>query len=146
MKQCVKVTRIDHSHSFFFCSHSFINQVTCDLKSSLSCSLTVTCLKHVEFTVFYSKFHILHISVVCFQSLAHFFELCECFRELLFHFGNVHRSTNTSNNVFALCICKEFSEESVFSCSWVTCECNTCTTVISHVTKCHHLYVDSCSP
>ena len=146
MKQCIKVTRIDHSYSFFLCSHALVNKVACDLQSSLSCSLTVTCLKHVQFTVLYSKLHILHISVVCLQSMAYFVELFECFREFLFHLGNVHRCTNAGNNVLALCVCKELTEQSFCSCSRVTCECNTCSTVISHVTECHHLYVDSCSP
>ena len=146
MEKCIKVSRIDHSYSFFFCSHSLVNKVTSDLKSCLSCSLTVTSLKHEQFTMLYSKLHVLHISVVCFKCFAHIFELCERFREFLFHLGNVHRCTNTCNYVFALCICKELSEKSVLSCSRVTCKCNTCTTVISHISECHHLYVDSSSP
>ena len=146
MKQCVKVTRIDHSYSFFLRSHALVNKVACDLQSSLSSSLTVTCLQHVQFAVLYGKLHILHVSVVSLQSLAYIFELCKCLREFFFHFGNVHRSTNAGNNVLALCIGKEFSEQTVFSCSRVTGKCNTCTTVVSHVTKCHHLYVDSSSP
>ena len=64
----------------------------------------------------------------------------------LFHFGNVHWSTNSGNNVFSLCVCQELSKESVLSCSRVSCKCNTCSTVISHVTECHHLYVNSSSP
>ena len=54
----------------------------------------------------------------------------------------VHRCTNTGNNVFTLSICKEFTKQTVSSCSRVTCEGNTCTTVITHVTECHHLYVN----
>ena len=146
MKQSIQVTRIDHCYCFFFCSHSFIYQITSDLQSSLSCSLTVTCLQHVQFTMFYSKLHILHISVVSFQSFANFFELFECFRELLFHLGNMHRCTNTGNYVFTLCICQEFAEQTVVTCCRVTCECYTGTTVITHVTECHHLYVNCCSP
>src|SRR5699024_6420871 len=106
------------------------NKIACNLQSSLSCSLTVTCLKHIQFSVLYSKLHILHISVVCLQSMAYFIKLFECLREFLLHLGNVHRCTNTCNNVFALCICKELSKKSFCSCSRVTCKCNTCTTVI----------------
>ena len=47
MKKSIKVTRIDHSYCFFLCSHSLINKVTSDLQSSLSGSLTITCLQHV---------------------------------------------------------------------------------------------------
>ena len=39
------------------------------------------------------ELHILHISVVVFQSFANLFELYECFREFLLHFGDVHRCT-----------------------------------------------------
>ena len=146
MKQSIKVTWVDHCNSFFFCSHSLINKVTSDLQSSLSSSLTITCLQHVKFTMFYSELHILHISVVVFQSFANLFELYECFREFLFHFGNVHRCTNTGNNVFTLSVCQELTEQTISSCSRVTSEGNTCTTVISHVTECHHLYVYSSTP
>ena len=146
MKQGIQVSRVDHSDCLFLCSHALVNQVTCDLQSCFRCSLTVTCLQHVQLTVLNSKLHILHISVVCLQSLAHALELCKCLREFLFHLGNVHRSTNAGNNVLTLCICKELTEESVLSCSRVTGKCNTCTAVITHVTKCHHLYVNSGSP
>ena len=146
MQQRIQVTWVDHCYSFFFCSHALIYQVTSDLQSSFCSSLTITCLQHVQFTMFYCELHILHISVVFFQSFAYVLELYECFREFLFHFGNVHRCTNTSNYVFTLCVCQEFTKQTIFSCSRVTCKCNTCTAVITHVTKCHHLYVYSGSP
>ena len=44
-----------------------IYQITSNLQSSLSCSLTVTCLKHVQFSVFYSKLHVLHLLVTLLQ-------------------------------------------------------------------------------
>jgi len=93
-----------------------------------------------------SELHILHISVVCLQSMANFCKFLECFRELLLHLSDVHRCTNTSNNVLTLCIGKELTEQTFVSCSWVSCKCNTSTTVITHVTECHHLYVNSCTP
>ena len=146
MKKGIEVTRIDHSNCFFLCSHSFIYQITSDLQSSLSCSLTVTCLKHVQFSVFYSKLHVLHVSVVIFKCSANLFKLSECFWEFLLHLSDRHRCTNAGNNVFTLCILKEFSHQFLLSCSRVTSKCNTCTTVITHVTKCHRLYVYSSSP
>ena len=66
---------------------------------------------------FYSELHVLHISVVIFQSFANLFELYECFWEFLFHFSDMHRCTNTSNNVFTLSICQEFTEQTISSCS-----------------------------
>ena len=146
MQKCIEVTRIDHSYCFFFCSHALVNEVTSYFKSSLCCSLTVSCLEHIEIAVLNGELHILHISVVVFKNAAYFCELLECFGELLLHLGDVHRCTNTGNNVFTLCICKEFTEETLSACSRVTCECNTGTTVITHVTECHHLYVNCCTP
>ena len=64
MKQCVKVSRVDHGNSFFLCTHAFIHQVACDLQSSLSGSLAVSGLQHVQLAVLYGKLHILHVSVV----------------------------------------------------------------------------------
>ena len=58
----------------------------------------------------------------------------------------MHRCTNTGNYVLALCVGKELTEQSVLSCSRITGEGNTCTTVISHVSECHHLYVNSGTP
>ena len=95
-------------------------KVACDLQSSLCSSLTVTCLKHIQFTMLYSKLHILHISVMCFQSMAYFLELFKCLRELLLHLGDVHRCTNTGNNVLALSVGQELTEQSVLACSRVT--------------------------
>ena len=51
-----------------------------------------------------SELHILHISVMIFQSLTYFFEIGECLREFLSHLLNVHWSADTSYNVLALCV------------------------------------------
>ena len=146
MKKCIKVTRIDHCNSLFLSSHSLINEVTSDLKSSLCSSLTISCLKHIKLTVLNSELHILHISVVIFKCLTNLVELSECLWELLLHFRDVHWCTNTSNNVLALCVCKELTEQTLSTCSWVSCECNTCTAVVTHVTECHGLNVYCCTP
>ena len=146
VKECVEVSRIDHCNCFLRCSHTFVNQVTSDLHSSLSCSLTVSCLEHVELTVLNCELHVLHVSVVLFECLANLCELSECFRELLLHLSDLHRSTNACNNVFALCVCKELTEEALLTCSRVTCESNACTAVVTHVTECHGLNVNCCTP
>ncbi len=146
MKQCVKVSRVDHGNSFFLCTHAFIHQVACDLQSSLSGSLAVSGLQHVQLAVLYGKLHILHVSVVWFQSLANVLELYKSLRKFVFHLGNMHRSADTCNYVLALCIGQELAEQTVLACSRVSGKCNACTAVISHVSECHHLYVDSSSP
>ncbi len=146
VEQCVEVSGVDHQNSFLLCSHALINEVTSDLERSLSCSLTVTCLEHVELLVLNCELHILHISVVVLKSLANLLELCESSRELLSHLSDRHRSTNTCNYVLALCVCKELAHELLLACSRVTCECNTCTAIVTHITECHHLYVYSSTP
>ncbi len=146
VEQCVEVSGVDHQNSFLLCSHALVNEVASDLERSLSCSLTVTCLVHVELLVLNCELHILHISVVVLQSLANLLELLKSSGELLSHLSDRHGSTNTGNYVLALCVCEELTHELLLTCSRVTCKCNTGTTVITHVTKCHHLYVNSGTP
>ena len=146
MKKGVKVSGIDHSNSFLLGSHALINEVTSDLKSSLCGSLTISGLKHIELAVLNGELHILHVSVVLLKGSAYILELCECFRELLFHLGDVHRSSYTCNNVLALCVGKELTEEALSAGSGISGECNTGSAIIAHVTESHGLYVYSGTP
>ncbi len=81
-----------------------------------------------------------------FENGAYFSELLECLRELLLHLGDLHRSTNACNNVLALSVCQELTEEALVTSCRVTCESNTGTAVITHVTESHGLYVNGCTP
>ena len=146
MKECIEVTGIDHCNCFFRCSHALVNEVACDLHCSLSGSLTVSCLEHVELTVLNRELHILHVTVVLLEDGAYFSELLECLRELLLHLSDLHRSTNACNNVLALSVCQELTEEALVTCCRVTCESNTGTAIVTHVTESHGLYVNSCTP
>ena len=94
----------------------------------------------------YCKFHILHISVMFFQSCTHILKLLKCFRELLTHFLNMHWSSYSGNNIFTLCVSKELSKKSFSTSCRISCKCNTSSTVIPHITKCHRLYINCCSP
>ena len=146
MKQCIQVTRIDHSYCFFFCSHTFIYEVTCNLQSSLSCSLTITCLQHEKFSILDSKLHILHISVMIFQSCTNFCKLFKYFRHNVCQCRNWLWCTNTGNYVFTLSVHKELAHKFFLTCSRVTGKCNTCTGFVRPVTECHFLYVNSGTP
>ena len=146
MKKGVKVSGIDHCNSFLLGSHSLINEVTSDLESSLSGSLSVSGLKHIELAVLNGELHILHVSVVLLEGSAYVLELCECLGELLFHLGDVHRSSYTCNNVLALCVGKELTEEALSAGSGITGESNTGTAIVTHVTECHGLNVNCGSP
>ena len=56
------------------------------------------------------------------------------------------RSTDTCNNVFALCVDKEFAEEFVFAGCGVTGKCNAGTGKVAAVTEYHGLYVYCSTP
>ena len=130
MKQSVEVTRIDHQHCFFFSLMTFVYQVTGDLQSCGSGSLTVTALEHIEFLVLNSKLHILHIMIMVLKEFANLDELSVCFGEFFFHLSNGHRSTNTCYYVLALCIDEELTHQLVLAGCRITGKCYTGTGLI----------------
>ena len=56
------------------------------------------------------------------------------------------RRTDTSDDVFALCIDQPFAEEEVFASGRVSGESNACRRSITHVAEDHRLDVDGSSP
>ena len=56
------------------------------------------------------------------------------------------RSSDASNDVFALSIDEVFAEENVLAGRRVSCECNACRAVVTHVSENHRLNVYSGSP
>ena len=113
MKQCVQVTGINHCHCFLLCAHSFIYQVAGNLQCSLCGSLAVSGLQHIQLAMLHGKLHILHISVVSLQFVAHTIKLLESLGELVGHLGNLHGCTDTCYHVLALGVCKEFTEKTL---------------------------------
>ena len=93
-----------------------------------------------------SELHILHISVMIFQSLTYFLELSKCLREFVSHLSDLHRCTNTCYYVLTLCVGQELTEQALSTGSRISGKCNTGTTVITHVTECHRLNVNSSTP
>ena len=146
MEQCVEVTGIDHQNGLFLGSHALVNEVAGDLESSLSCTLAVTGLEHIELAVLDGELHVLHISVVIFKDLANLVELSEGLGELLLHLGDVHGGTNAGNDVFALGVGKELAEEALVAGGGVAGERNAGTAVIAHVAERHRLDVNGCAP
>ena len=55
------------------------------------------------------------------------------------------RSPDTCNDVLALCVHEVLTVEVVVSSGRVTCECDTCSRGLTHVSKDHALNVDGCS-
>ena len=146
MKEGVKVSGVYHKDSFFLSPHTLVNEVTSDLESGLSGSLTVSGLKHEELAVLNGELHILHISVVILEGLADLLELGKRLGELLLHLGYLHGSTDARNDVLALCIGKELTEEALSAGSGVTGKSNAGAAVIAHVAECHRLDVNSGAP
>ena len=137
MEESIEVSGIDHRNSLFLCSHALVNEVAGDLESSLSGSLAVSGLEHVELAVLNGELHVLHISVVVLESSANLLELLESLGELLSHLSDGHGSTNACNNVLALSVCKELTHELLLAGSGISCEGYAGTAVVAHVTECH---------
>ena len=70
-----------------------------------------------------------------------FHELLVALRKVFLKLGDRLRSTNTGNNVLALCIDQVLTEDALCTCGWVTGERNACTGGISLITEYHGLYV-----
>ena len=146
VKQGVEVSRVDRKDGSLFGDLTFPDEVVSDLQSSLGGTLTVTGLEHVEFTVFDGELHVLHVSVVVLKFVSDAEELIVDLRHGLFDGVDVHRSTDTGNDVFALGVHQNFREELVFTGSRVTGERNTGTGGVTHVAEGHHLDVDRGTP
>ena len=105
VQKLIKRFWLDHKNSLFFINHTFINKIASNTKSSSCSSLTVSCLKHIKFSFLNCEFHILHIMEVFFKTHSSIQKLVVNCRVVFFKWCfNFFRSSNTSNNVFALCV------------------------------------------
>ena len=146
MQKHIQSLCVDLEQSFLLGDHALVDEVASDTDSSGSGTLTVSGLEHIEFALFDGELHILHISVMVFESFANFEELVVNFGQYFCHLGDGHRSTNACNDVFALSVHKEFAHKSGFAGSRVTGERNAGTAIVAHVAECHHLNVYSGTP
>ena len=146
VKKRVKVAGIYHKNGFLFGSHAFVNKIAGNLQRRLSGSLAITGLEHIKLAVFNGELHILHVSVMIFKGGANINKLLEGFGELLLHFVDVHGCANTSNNVLALSVGKEFAEEPFSAGGGVAGEGNAGAAVIAHIAEGHGLNVYGSAP
>ena len=146
MKKSVKVARVNHGNGFFFGNHTLVDKVAGNFKRGVSGTLSVTGLEHKELAVLNGELHILHIAIVVFKNTAYIFELLKSFREFFCHLADGHRSTNAGNNVFALCVGKEFAHKVFFTGGGVTGKGNAGSAVIAHIAEYHGLYVNGGTP
>ena len=75
-----------------------------------------------------------------------FHELLVALRKVFLKLGDRLRSTNTGNNVLALCVDQVLTENTLLTCGRVTCKGNTCTRCLTLVTEYHCLYVYCSTP
>ena len=146
MQQRIQIPGIDHCNRFFLRSHPFVHQIAGNLQRSLSRSLTASCLKHIKFSVLNRKLHILHVSVMAFQSCADFIKLLKYFGHHFRHLRDRHRCTDTCHNVLALGIHQKLTHQLLLARSRISCECNAGAGLIGPVAERHLLYVYSGSP
>ena len=84
--------------------------------------------------------------VMIFQSVADADKLLVNFRHNFLQVVDMLRSTDTSNDVLALCVHQELTGQDLFTGGGVTGKCNASTGIVVLVTKCHHLDVNSGTP
>ena len=80
------------------------------------------------------------------KNVADLYEISICLGELLSHLSYGHRSTNTCNDVLALCVHEELTHELLLACSGVTRESNAGSGILIEVAEYHRHYVYGCSP
>ena len=146
MQQHVERLGVDLHEGFLFGDHAFVDKVAGYLDGGSGGTLAVTGLEHVQLIVLDGELHILHISVVILENIADLLELGKGSRELVLHLVDRHRSTDTCNDVLALCIGQELAHEALFTGSGVTGKRNTGAAVVAHITERHHLDVNSSTP
>ena len=146
VKQGIQLVWFNFHQCFFDCAQTLVNHINSNFDSSLCCTFAISCLQHIQFAFFNSELKVLHILIVFFQCFCNVQNLFVCFWHYLCQLVDCLWCSDTCNNVFALCIHQEFAVQFVFTCGWVSCKCNTCTTVVAHVTEYHGLYCYSCTP
>ncbi len=104
VQKSVKLFRVYLQKSLLLGDFALVYKVNGDLKSSSCCSLTVSCLEHIELAILNGVLHILHIFVVILKSLSDLGKLLEYLRHILLELSYRGRSSYACNNVLALCV------------------------------------------
>ncbi len=146
MQKGIKVSGVDHHDRLLFIDHALVNEVACDLESSLSSTLAAAALKHIELAVLDGELHILHITVMILKKRTDLNKVGVCLGELLFHLGDGHGSADACNDIFALCIGKELAHQLLLAGGGITGERNAGTGIFVQVAEYHRHNVDGSAP
>ena len=137
MQKVIELLRLNLEQSLILRDQAFLDHVNRDLQSSVCRSLTIAALQHEQLAMLNRKLHILQIMVMILQCLGDTGEVSVSARHRLLELSNRLRRTDTGNDILALCVHQELTEQLVLTCSRVAREGNTGTTVIAHVSEDH---------
>ena len=146
VEQVVELLRLDAEDRFFFVDQAFVDKVASDLESGTRGAFAVAGLEEVKLLMLDGVFHILHIVEVIFHAGNGCEEFLVDFRHSLFESVDVKRSADAGDDVFALCIRKEFSVDFLFASARVAGESDAGAGIFAHVAEDHGLDVDGGTP
>ena len=146
VEERVEVSRIYHQDCLLRSDHAFVNEIAGNLQSCLGSALAVAALEHIELAVFDGELHVLHVMVMVFKSSADSGEVLICPWEFLGHLGYRHRSTDTGDDILALCIVQELAHELLLACCRVSREGNAGSGVVVEVAEYHRHNSDRGAP
>ena len=169
VKEFVELVGLAAHNGGLLVNHTLTNEIHGNLDHCCTCAFTITSLEEPEFAFLYGELHILHIAIVLLKlgldgiklsvdfghSFLHRGELsCALFFADTLEFcptaatfkGNLLRRTNTSHNVFALCVDEPFAIEDVFASGGIAAEAYASGGGVAHVTEYHSHYGNSRTP
>ena len=142
MEELIEVGAGDSVDRFFLADQALLNHLNCNANRSRSSSLTRSALEHEQLSVLNGELNVLHVLVVLLKLVHRIDELLVDSRILLFEFADRYGSSNTSDDVLALCVHQVFAKDFSSSDAWVAAESNASSAVVARVTVDHGLDVD----
>ena len=169
VKQFVQLLRLAAHDGCLLVNHTLMQQVDGNLNHCGTGTFAVTGLKEPQLALLNSELHILHIAIVVLKHILEFIQLVVNLRHSLFHrrifadallfadtctlspalranLGNLLRSTDSCNNVLALCVYEILTIEEILTVSGIAAEANTSSTGFTHITEYHGHNANSGTP
>mmetsp|Transcript_13816 Transcript_13816/g.29419 ORF Transcript_13816/g.29419 Transcript_13816/m.29419 type:complete len:284 (+) Transcript_13816:222-1073(+) len=128
-------------NSFLFRDEAILDEIHGNLNGSLATALAIASLEHVELALLDGEFDVLHVSVVLFENVCVGLELRIHIGHDIFQLRYWLGRTNTSDNIFALGIDQKLAKKRVLAIVGITCEADSGTRGVTHVSKHHGLHI-----
>ena len=142
MQELVDLRRLQSRDRSLAVDQAFFLHINGDLDRCFRGPFAVACLQHEETVVLDRKLHVLHVGVMRFQQMRDPVELLIDFGERFFHLRDGLRCSDTGNDVLALGIHQEFTEDTVLTIDRASCERNARAGCLAHVAEDHRLHVN----